>query len=92
MMYDGNDNGYYLDPDNWSRINGLAMVGAYNQNNASPTLTFQDTDNRGASIHVNSNQFYVLSAPAGNNTTGWAANGSYWPLQIDLNSDKAIFG
>ncbi|MBY0315826.1 MAG: tail fiber domain-containing protein, partial [Bdellovibrionales bacterium] len=60
-------------------------------NNNSPTIYLQDTDHRSGMIHMNSNQFYILSG-SGTNSTGWATNGSSWPLQIDLTNDNITLG
>jgi hypothetical protein len=90
VIYDRNDTNYYVDPNGSTNLVNFRTVGSNVFNNASPTLTFQDTDHRWASIHVNSNQFYVLSANAVNGGS-WTINGGYWPLQIDMNSDQATF-
>jgi len=60
-------------------------------NNASPTIYFQDTDHRSAMIHVNSNIFYVLRG-SGTNSTTWTQTGGYWPLQLNLENNDALFG
>ncbi|MGE3823872.1 MAG: tail fiber domain-containing protein, partial [Bacteroidia bacterium] len=60
-------------------------------NHSSPSVVFQDTDERSGVIHVNSNLMYFLSGN-GTNGTSWTQNGSYWPLYLNLNSDEAYFG
>jgi len=61
-------------------------------NNASPTLYLQDTDNRSAMIHVNSNYFYILNGSA-NNSTSWAQQAnSRWLFQGNLNNNDITFG
>lgn len=59
--------------------------------NESPTFTFQDTDNMTASIHVNSNLFYVLRNPTAN-TTGWDSgpNGRH-PMTLNLANGDVTF-
>jgi hypothetical protein len=60
-------------------------------NNAGPTLYLQDTDNRSAMVHVNSNQFYVLRGKENNSLEYVATNGA-WPLVINLENNYASFG
>lgn len=60
-------------------------------NNAGPTLYLQDTDNRSAMVHVNSNIFYVLRGSDVNSTT-WQTVGGRWPLEINLENNDATFG
>jgi chromosome segregation ATPase len=61
-------------------------------NNAAPTLYLQDTDNRSAMIHVNSNYFYILNGNA-NNSTSWAQQAnSRWLFQGNLNNNDITFG
>ena len=61
-------------------------------NNASPTIYLQDTDNRSAMIHVNSNFFYILNGSA-NNSTGWAQQAnSRWLFMGNLNNNDITFG
>ncbi len=60
--------------------------------NASPTVYLQDTDGRSAMIHNNSNLLYILRG-CGNDTQGWCTySNGYWPLQINLENNDAIFG
>jgi len=60
-------------------------------NNGSPTIYLQDTDNRSSMLHCNSNYFYVLRGDAVNSLTFATYNG-YWPLQIHLENNDALFG
>lgn len=61
-------------------------------NNNNPTLYLQDTDNRSAMIHVNSNYFYLLNGSA-NNSTGWAQQAnSRWLFQGNLSNNDITFG
>ena len=62
-----------------------------------PTIHFNDitSGEKEASIHVNNNKFYVLGHNSTNNDShggGWDKVGSYWPLQIDLDSDNINLG
>ena len=70
---------------------GGALTGQLYINNTDPTIYFQDTDNRSAMIHVNSNVFYVLRG-TGTNSTGWATYNGYWPLELNLENNNAVFG
>jgi hypothetical protein len=66
-------------------------VGNLTMNNGSPTIYFQDSDNRSAMIHNNSNIFYVLRG-CGNNSTSWCTYNGVWPLEINLENNNASFG
>ncbi|MBN8521739.1 MAG: tail fiber domain-containing protein [Alphaproteobacteria bacterium] len=101
IPYTNNDidfgNSSYRWKDGW--FNGTMNVGSHinttgqiTANNASPTLTLQDTDHRSGYIHVNSNQMYFLTGANNAGYNAWAVNGSYWPIQIDLASDLVQFG
>lgn len=60
--------------------------------NSSPTIYLLDSDQRSAMIHNNSNTLYFLSG-CGNGDTNWCQQAnSYWPLQINLNNNDAVFG
>ena len=56
----------------------------------SPTISLIDTDHATASIHVNSNIFYVLRNAA--NTAGWAQVDGAWPFELNLLNNDASFG
>lgn len=91
IWYDRNDTAYYLDPNSTSRIATVAITGNTYLQNSSPTLYFQDSDNRSAMIHVNSNYWYILRGN-GTNSTSWEQYDGYWPLQIYLENNSAEFG
>ncbi len=57
----------------------LYTTGNLQIRNAAPTITFRDTNERTAYIHVNSNIFYVLTATADSAYGNWAtvANGRW---------------
>ena len=71
----------------------LSIVGQHQIRNANPTITFRDTNNRTAYIHVNADIFYVLTAVADSAYGSWGivAN-SRWPLEINLSTNNAVFG
>ena len=60
-------------------------------NNTSPTIYFQDTDNRSAMIHVNGNIMHFLRG-SGTNSLGWTTSNGYWPLTLNLETNAATFG
>jgi len=93
IYYDSNDTSYYVDPNSTSNLATIRMVGQLTINNNNPTITFQDTDNRSAYIHVNSNIWYILRG-AGTNTAfgNWATANGYWPLEVNLENNNATFG
>jgi len=70
---------------------GVTTSGNMVMNNGSPTLYFQDTDNRSAMIHCNSNILYFLRG-CGANSTSWCSVNNYWPFTIDLENNNATFG
>jgi hypothetical protein len=72
----------------------VASDGQMTINNASPTIAFQDTDNRSAFLHCNSNQFYILRGAGANSAMGaWTALPSgYWPLQVSLENGDMFNG
>ena len=72
-------------------LTSLTTTGNVVMNNSSPTAYFQDTDNRSAMIHVNSNLFYILRGD-GTNSLNWATFGGVWPLIINLENNNATFG
>lgn len=67
-------------------INGQHFI-----QNSSPTVYFQDTDHRSAMLHVNSERFYVLRGN-GVNSQAYETYNGYWPLEIRLANNDAIFG
>ena len=84
-----------LDSSNYSSyavpLSGGTMSGQLTIRNGSPTIYLQDTDNRSAMIHVNSNIFYVLRG-SGADSTSWAQVNGLWPLEISLETNNAVFG
>ena len=71
----------------------LYTTGNLQIRNAAPTITFRDTNERTAYIHVNSDIFYVLTATADSAYGNWAtvANGR-WPMELNLSNNNATFG
>lgn len=72
-------------------ITGGTLTGGITINNNNPTVVFQDTDNKSAFAHVNSNIFYILRS-AGNNGTMWdgGPNGVH-PMALSLDNGDATF-
>lgn len=91
IFYDRDNTGYYMDPNGTSVFNQINSLGQHFINNTSPTIYLQDSDQKSAMLHNNSNQFYILSW-CGVNSTTWCINGSYWPMDIDLNTDQMTLG
>lgn len=69
----------------------IRTTGTITINNASPSLYLQDTNERSAVLHVNSNHFHVLTTNGANSTT-LAMNGTQWPFIINLTNDDMAFG
>ena len=66
--------------------NSLVMTGT------SPTIYLKDTDNRSGMIHMNSSVMYFLNG-AGNGSETWTQqNGQNWPLQLNMDNNRATFG
>jgi hypothetical protein len=63
----------------------------FTSRHTSPTMIFQDSNNRSAMIHVNSNLFYVLRG-SGTDSTTWSQYDGQWPLVINLENNNANFG
>jgi hypothetical protein len=64
--------------------NTLTTTGNLYINNDSPTIYFQDTNNKSAMIHVNSDVFYILNG-SGNNSTTWSSPpNSRWPMELNM--------
>jgi hypothetical protein len=68
----------------------IAANGGISINNASPTIGLIDTDHATASIHVNSNIFYILRNAAGQ--AGWTTVDGVWPMALNLLNNNAEFG
>jgi hypothetical protein len=60
-------------------------------NNSSPTIYFQDTDNRSAMLHCNSSTFYLLRGSATNSST-WSTFNGLWPISINLENNDFTSG
>jgi hypothetical protein len=60
-------------------------------NNGDPTIFLMDSNHRSSMIHCNSNIFYILRG-SGNNSTSWATFNGYWPLELSLETNDAVFG
>jgi hypothetical protein len=60
-------------------------------NNSDPTILLQDTNNRSALLHCNSNLFYVLRG-SGTNSTTWTQFNGQWPLVVDLENNNITGG
>jgi len=71
----------------------LSIAGYYQIRGGDPTITFRDTNNRTAYIHVNNDIFYVLSGPADSAFGNWGtvANGR-WPMELNISNNNATFG
>ena len=69
---------------------GLHLENDLRLTGSSPTIALIDTDHATASIHVNSNTFYILRNAA--NTAGWTQVDATWPLEIGLLNNDARFG
>ncbi len=69
---------------------GLHLENDLRLTGASPTIALIDTDHATASLHVNSNIFYILRNAA--NTAGWAQVDGTWPFEISLTNNDATFG
>ncbi|HGY0993979.1 TPA: pyocin knob domain-containing S74 family peptidase [Aeromonas salmonicida subsp. pectinolytica] len=66
-------------------------TGGITINNSNPTVLFQDTDNKSAFAHVNSNNFYILRS-AGNNGTAWDGGpNNVHPMTLSLDNGDATF-
>lgn len=70
---------------------GVYTTGQLAINNNNPTLWLQDTDNRSAAIHNNSNILYILRGQ-GNNAIAWdgGPNGRH-PMNLNLETGDVVF-
>ncbi len=92
IMYDNNNTGYYIDPASNSNLNTARFQGnACYIRGGSPTLYFQDTNNRSCMLHNNSNLLYVLRG-SGNDSISWTQTGSQWPFIWYLENNNAKCG
>lgn len=71
-------------------VGNIQSTGNHIINNTAPTIYLQDSDNRSAMIHNNSNLFYILRWD-GTNSTVYAPFGWYWPLYLNLENNDAQF-
>jgi hypothetical protein len=69
---------------NAATATGLAPGNQLYINTSSPTIYLQDTDNRSAMIHVNSDIFYILNGIANNSTTWGNAPNGRWPMELNV--------
>ncbi|RSM24979.1 hypothetical protein C5B77_19480 [Aeromonas salmonicida] len=66
-------------------------TGGITINNSNPTVLFQDTDNKSAFAHVNSNNFYILRS-AGNNGAVWDSGpNNVHPMALNLDNGDVTF-
>ena len=92
IMYDQNNTGYYIDPASHSNLNTARFQGnALYIRGSSPTLYFQDTNNRSCMIHNNSNLCYILRG-SGNDSTSWTTTGGHWPFIVNLENNDITCG
>lgn len=71
--------------------NGITSTGAVQINNSSPTLWLQDTDHKGAAIHVNSNLCYILRSAAVNATSWDSGPNGRHPMVLSLDTGDVVF-
>lgn len=104
LMYYGGGRVNYFDGSVWRptglwSLNGVnarytagnvETLGGFLMNNTSPTVYFQDTDQRSGFIHQNGDLMHFLSG--GINANTWTINGNQWPLTINMATDAATFG
>ena len=60
-------------------------------NNDNPTLWFQDTDNRSAAIHCNTNLLYILRGSSTNASTWDGGPNGRHPMTLNLESGDVVF-
>ena len=65
--------------------NSLVMTGT------SPTIYLKDTDQRSGMIHMNSSVMYFLRG-SGNGSETWLQLAPNWPLQLNMDTNEAVFG
>ena len=74
-----------------SAFNGGTVTSNISINNSSPTIFFQDTDQRTCMLQNNSNLFYILRGDAANSIT-YSQYNSYWPMQVNLANNDVTWG
>jgi hypothetical protein len=72
-------------------LSGGTFTAQFNINYASPSICFQDTDHMTATLHCNSNQFYVLRNPTANTTGFDNGPNSRHPMTLSLSSGDVTF-
>lgn len=70
---------------------GGTFTGQFNIQYGAPTICFQDTDNMTASLHCNSNVFYVLRNPTPNTTSWDNGPNNRHPMTLSLSSGDVAF-
>lgn len=70
---------------------GIYSTGNININNQSPTLWFQDTDQKSAAIHVNANLCYILRSAAANGTSWDTGPNGRHPMTLSLDTGDVVF-
>lgn len=68
----------------------LKSTGNITITHATPTITFQDTDQRTAFTHVNSNLFYILRGAVNGTTWDTGPNGRH-PMTLNLETGDVVF-
>ena len=69
----------------------IVANGGLHINNGNPTIYLQDTSNRSAMLHVNSNEFYILRGTGPNSIVYDGGPGGRHPLTINLDNGYASF-
>jgi hypothetical protein len=92
IFYDSNDTSYYCDPNSGSSLHHARFWGNdLYLRGGSPTFRFEDTDQQCATLHNNSNLFYILRH--NNLNEGWSTVGSgWWPMTINLTNNNVDWG
>lgn len=70
---------------------GITSTGTVQINNSNPTLWLQDTDHKGAAIHVNSNTCYILRSAAVNGTSWDNGPNDRFPMTLSLDTGDVVF-
>lgn len=70
---------------------GITSTGTVQINNSTPTLWFQDTDQKSAAIHVNANLCYILRSAAANGTSWDTGPNGRHPMTLSLDTGDVVF-